>query len=223
MNRYSFTRVSANRKTGPIPTTSTERASCPPSCALFGNGCYAETGHVRIHWQRLSQGRGRNYDIDQFCGLIRSLPGDQLWRHNVAGDLPGNGDEINAAALHKIARANGRRRGFTYTHKPLTAHNLAAIEAANKTNFTINLSADNAAQADVLAATGQPVVVVIPAGSTKVTHTPHGRKIVQCPAENSARITCSNCGLCAIKNRPYLIGFAPKGTRQLHVNNLAKG
>jgi hypothetical protein len=137
--------------------------------------------------------------------------------------LPGNGDEIDADALHKIARANRGRRGFTYTHKPATADNLAAIRDATAAGFTINLSADNVAAADRLARHGLPVVVVIPADAAKVSRTPRGRKVVLCPAESSDRVTCANCGLCANASRPYLIGFKPKGAKRRAVDSIAKG
>lgn len=219
MNRFHFVRTSGNRKTGPISVTNTDAGSCPPSCGLFAE-CYAKSGHVAIHWRKLVPGAGLS--LDELCAYIRTIPGRALWRHNVAGDLPGNGDDIDAKALRKISRANKGRRGFTYTHKPLTPDNIAAITAAVGAGFTINLSADNAAAADNLAAHGLPVVVVIPADAPKVTRTPRGRKIVHCPAENSDRVTCANCGLCALADRPYLIGFKPKGVKRRAVDAIAR-
>lgn len=220
MARYSFVRASGNRKTGPIPVTNTDARTCPDSCALKGAGCYAEVGPVAWHWRKLLQD-GAGYSLDELARLIRTIPGGSLWRHNVAGDLPGNGETIDAAALHKIARANRGRRGFTYTHKPTTPANVDAMKSATAAGFTINLSADNAARADDLAAHGLPVVVVVPANAPKVTHTPRGRQIVLCPAEFTDRVTCANCGLCANASRPYLIGFKPKGARKNLVNKLA--
>lgn len=215
--RFSFVRVSGNRKTGPIPVTNTSADTCPDSCALKGAGCYAETGPTAWHWRKRTR-----LTLAEVCRLIRSIPGGSLWRHNVAGDLPGDGEVIDADALHQIARANRGRRGFTYTHKPMTAGNVRAVTDANAAGFTINLSADNATAADDLARHGLPVVVVIPADAPKVSRTPRGRKIVLCPAESSARITCANCGLCAQRSRPYLIGFKPKGARRRAVDNLAR-
>lgn len=214
--RYKFVRVSGNRKTGPIPVTYTSRDSCPDSCALKGAGCYAEQGPTRWQWNKARD------NFADLLAFIRSIPGGSLWRHNVAGDLPGAGDQLDADALHKIARANRGRRGFTYTHKPTTPANVAAMRDATRAGFTINLSADNAAAADNLARHGLPVVVVIPADAPKVSRTPHGRQIVQCPAENTPRITCANCGLCHNAARPYLIGFKPKGARRRVVDQLAK-
>jgi len=36
-------------KTGPIPVSIIERASCWSGCALYENGCYAETGALAMH------------------------------------------------------------------------------------------------------------------------------------------------------------------------------
>jgi hypothetical protein len=220
--RFAFTRVSANRKTGPIPVTNTSANTCPDSCALKGAGCYAEIGPVAWRWRKLVPASA-GYTLDELCALVRTIPGGSLWRHNVAGDLPGDNQTIDAPALRKLARANRGRRGFTYTHKPTTPDNVSAMHEATAAGFTINLSADNAARADSLAAHGLPVVVVVPADAPKVSTTPHGRKIVLCPAESSDRVTCANCGLCAVADRPYLIGFKPKGARKRIVNKLAKG
>ena len=221
--KYHFSRISRNRKTGPIPATTTERRSCPPSCAFYnGQGCYADIGHLALHWRKVGDG-SRSITLDQLAGHIQSLPRRQLWRHNQAGDLPGIGPAIDWPALRIIVKANKWKNGFTYTHKPATPENLAAMHAATLAGFTINLSADNAAHADQLSEHGLPVVVVIPGNAEKVTYTPRGRKIVLCPAESSNKINCANCGLCSDAHRSYLIGFKPKGSRKKLVNTIATG
>ena len=45
-----------NRKTGDIPTAYVARESCPPTCALLTNGCYAESYPMRAHWDKVSLG-----------------------------------------------------------------------------------------------------------------------------------------------------------------------
>ena len=220
--RFSFVRASANRKTGPMPVTNTDASTCPNSCALKGAGCYAETGPVGWQWSKRTA-PGVGLSLAELCRYIRTIGGGQLWRHNVAGDLPGAGETIDADALAKITRANRGRRGFTYTHKPDTPANIAAIKTATAAGFTVNLSADNGADADRLARHGLPLVTIIPADAGKVSHTPAGRKIVLCPAESSDRVTCVTCGICALPARPYIIGFKPKGARRRMVEQLAKG
>ena len=89
MHKYHMTLVSGNTKVGPIPVTTTSKDSCPSTCSFKGNGCYAEGGHLAIHWNRLSAGQSsRELNLEQLCGAIKSLRFKQLWRHNQAGDLP---------------------------------------------------------------------------------------------------------------------------------------
>lgn len=221
MTRYHLTRISANRKTGPIPVTITSGDTCPPSCGLF-NECYAKSGHLRLHWSHVNAG-SRGDTLANLCMDIKRMPRGQLWRHNQAGDLPGIGETIDAAALARVVAANRGRRGFTYTHKPPTRDNLAAIRDANARGFTVNLSADNPHHADRLARHNLPSVAIIPDDAPKVSYTPRGRKIVHCPAENSDRVTCATCGLCAVADRPYLIGFKPKGAKRRAVDSIARG
>jgi hypothetical protein len=59
---FHLTPVSANVKTGPIPVSTTTRESCSPVCPFFNNGCYAETGPLRLHWNAVTaQARGFTY------------------------------------------------------------------------------------------------------------------------------------------------------------------
>ena len=156
--KVHFQRVSSNAKTGPIPVTMSQKDTCPTNCALKGSGCYAESGHVNIHWQRLSDGRyddnAKVTDWDGLCANVKALPKGQLWRHNSAGDLPHTTQFISAPDVLSLADANVNRKGFTYTHhivhgQTTTAkHNRAVIKQSNALGFTINLSADNLAMAD---------------------------------------------------------------------------
>jgi hypothetical protein len=111
---FHLTPVSANAKMGPIPVSTSGAATCPLSCPLRGNGCYAELGKIAIHWRKISAG-ARGYSWDAFLDKVRALPRGQLWRHNQAGDLPGTGDTLDVPALLELVAANKGRRGFTYT------------------------------------------------------------------------------------------------------------
>jgi hypothetical protein len=91
------------------------------------------------------------YQLEGLRDAVRRLPKHQIWRHNVAGDLPGNGDKINVQMLTELVEANRGKRGFTYTHRHLSSEDLQAIRAANRSGFTINLSANTLDEADALA------------------------------------------------------------------------
>ena len=206
-----FTRVSRNAKTGPIPVTTTSEESCPAACPLKRNGCYAEGGPLAILWRKVTE-RKAGMAWDAAMAEIAKLPRGTLWRHNQAGDLPGIGDAIDADAMATLTRANKGKRGYTYTHKPMTADNAAAVSDAIAQGFAVNLSANDLAHADELASLGiAPVVVVLPADATRATMTPQGRKVAICPATISDNVNCASCGLCALTGRKAIIGFPAHG------------
>jgi hypothetical protein len=215
------TRKSRNSKTGDIPVTTTSEETCAYACPLKANGCYAEAGPLAILWRKVTA-RKAGMAWDAAMSEIAALPQGTLWRHNQAGDLPGMGDDIDVAALAALVKANRGKRGFTYTHKPVAGGNGGAIAAANAMGFTVNLSANNLAHADELAASNVgPVVVVLPADATRATVTPQGRKVAICPATISDNVTCKTCGLCAITNRKAIIGFPAHGPSKRKASAIA--
>jgi hypothetical protein len=165
--KVHFIQVSQNAKTGPIPASIVERASCWSGCVLYENGCYAESGALAMHWDRVSRGfAGGSWS--EFCAKVAALRPGRLWRYAQAGDLPGNGAEIDGALLDELIAANIGKNAITFTHKPVLGDDSVAVEnrrliaAAIKAGFTINLSADNPAHADTLAELGiAPVVTVL--------------------------------------------------------------
>lgn len=215
---YHFVRVSANSKTGKIPVTYSERKTCPPSCAHYRSDCYAEDYYTRMTWDKVPV---RGGSLSALTENIRALPEGQLWRFNVAGDLPGDGESVDPAALGEIVAANIGRRGFTYTHK-LSADAITWARHSTEWGFTVNLSADDAGGADVLAAHGLPVVCIVPIDTPERTRTPMGRDIVVCPAQTRDGITCETCGLCQKSNRAVIVGFRAHGSRAKSVDQTAR-
>jgi hypothetical protein len=165
--RVQFIAVSQNAKTGPIPASIVERASCWPGCALYENGCYAETGALALHWHRVSRGLAGG-SWSEFCAKVAALRPGRLWRYAQAGDLPGYGAAIDGKLLEELVDANAGKTVIAFTHKPVLGDDAVAVEnrrliaAAVKAGFTINLSADNPAHADKLAEPRiAPVVTVL--------------------------------------------------------------
>ena len=161
-------------------------------------------------WDKVPERGGTLADL---CDKIAALPAGQLWRMNVAGDLPGSGEDLDPVALGQIVRANTGRRGFTYTHKK-SPDAIDWVRHANRWGFTVNLSADDAGEADTLAeADVGPVCAIVPQDTPAKSWTPGGRVIVVCPAQIREDVTCQSCGLCAIPDRSVIIGFRAHGTR----------
>jgi hypothetical protein len=136
--------------------------------------------------------------------------------------------------------ANRGKRVIAFTHKPVlpdtavVAGNRSIIAAANAVGFTINLSANNPAEADAMADLEiAPVVTILAHDYARraVRHraktrpdewaetiaewrdriadlphrTPAGRRIAICPATYTSA-TCKSCGACAAP-RDAVIGF----------------
>lgn len=221
----SLTTISRNAKTGPIPVSTTSAETCPNDCP-FNNkgGCYAGNGPLNLFWQKVTA-RKLGVAWDEFTKQVSKLSKGALWRHNQAGDLPGDGVTIDSQALAKLVRANKGKRGFTYTHYDSLANqvNRDAIESANKAGFTINLSANNLAHADDLASLEiAPVAVVLPSsihGNVKLV-TPQGRKVVVCPATYRDNVSCASCGLCALQ-RDAIVGFPAHGVQKRKADAIA--
>lgn len=217
----TFIPLTSNRKLGPMPTSLTDEASCPPACPLQGKGCYAGFGFIAMHWRNVAT-RGVTWRV--FCEEIAALPHGTLWRHNEAGDLAGRGDMLDIEALGLLVAKNEGRRGFTFTAKPLRRDGeRRAVAAANQLGFTINLSAHSLEHADELAALGiAPVSVVLPEDApARGNRTPAGRRVVVCPADTSG-LTCVQCRLCSVPTRKSIIGFRSHGQGAALVSELVR-
>ncbi len=229
MNTH-LTRYSRNRKTGPIAALTIEKASCPTTCPLRdGNGCYAESGPLRLVWERAST------PWHDAMAKIRRLPKGSLLRYGQAGDLPGRGNRIDERMLFEMVDVARRLEVIAYTHKPVLGDSLVVrrnrelIDHAVKGGFLISLSADNPVHADQLAELAIAPVVTIVAhayGRRKRTETisewrdriadlpvktPGGRRIALCPATYTDT-TCEQCRVCA-RPREVIIAFPAHGGR----------
>lgn len=207
--KIHFIRESQNSKTGRIPVTYSQRETCPQSCPHYREDCYAEDYYTSMAWNKVPI---RGQSLNDVCESIEALPNGQLWRMNVAGDLPGEGESVDPVALGQIVKANLGKRGFTYTHKK----SLLAIEwarHATKWGFTVNLSADDAGEADTLADCGLPLTCIVPMDTPEKSYTPAGQTIIVCPAQTRDNVTCATCGLCQRADRRIIVGFRAHGTR----------
>ena len=220
----AFTKRSSNAKVGKIPVTTSSKATCPSSCPLLDNGCYASAGfHTNMHWNKVTSGE-RGTPLAQLCETVAKLPEGQLWRHNVAGDLIGTSDNvIDQQALYDLTMANKGRRGFTYTHYPMNhSGNQSIVRKANAEGFTVNVSTNTVAEAlATQEATGLPVVTIVAPEFWQGAHRREG--VVQCPAEYKDKVTCATCKLCSVATRKDIVGFTVHGTKAKAANVIATG
>jgi hypothetical protein len=213
---FLFTDVSTNAKTGPLPVVMVSNHTCPSTCKMLGNGCYAESGPTAIHWSKLSSGQNpRALDLDQLTHRIRAMPRGQLWRYGTAGDLP-----PDHAAVRQLAAATAARPVIAYTHR--RGDDWFAMLRSVAPQMHVNLSADSVDEADALAETGLSVVVVLRSDQTEGPYfTPAGRKIAVCPATKvnpktgASLTTCARCKVCSKpRTGGVIIGFPAHGARR---------
>lgn len=219
--QVALTMVSSNTKTGPIPTTTSDRATCPTTCPFYDKGCYAKSGPQAIHWRKVSNAE-RGFVWDEFVNQIRKIAKNQIWRHNVSGDLQHNNGNIDYKKLRQLIMANKGRRGYTYTHHKLNEHNIVSLQNANMMGFTVNVSCESIEEADrVMTEHEIPAVAVVNSDKTdRFYKTSSGRKVITCPATIHDNVTCSTCGLCQKADRDYIIAFPAHGNAKKTVNEI---
>ncbi len=197
-----------------MPVTTSTATTCPTSCPFKANGCYAYGYPLKGHWDKVTEGE-RGDDWTTFIDKIKALPPMQKWRHNQAGDLPGDMEKLDGKKCIDLAKANEGKRGFTYTHYDVLDNfqNAIIVNSMNHLGFTVNVSANNLDHADKLCDMDiAPVVVVLPIEQTTNTVTPKGRKVVVCPATFKDDVSCASCMLCEKWDRNVVVGFPAHGT-----------
>lgn len=221
--KFVLTRISRNRKLGPIPSVIASNDTCPVDCILRGRGCYAELGPLSLQWKKAND---NGMSFETLLREIRKLPRRQIWRYGTAGDLPPDRE-----SLLRLAAANQNRPVLVYTHR----RDFEAYHIATASGFHVNLSADDVHDADRLAETGLSVTVTLPSdkarrpseplsiyrkrlGGTLKSFTPKGRMVIPCPASYTD-ITCLDCQLCAQPRKGgVIVGFPAHGSRKTQID-----
>lgn len=223
--KFKFTPKSSNAKTGPIPVTMTERASCPDTCALKKNGCYADNFPLSLHWDRVES---TGIDEAKLIDKISALPNGQLWRHNVAGDLPSLAGLVDSNAFNRLIDAAKHTKPIIYTHHKLYPHNQKLFAHARAQGVVINASCENIGSAASAIKSGINAVCIMPLDAKPVTKLldPNNdqelARVVICPAQQKDSVTCASCGLCARDrvDAGVIVGFLAHGAKSKKVNKM---
>lgn len=211
MIKYSLS--AGNSKTGAMLLVRSPRSTCPDSCGLKGNGCYAENFPLVLHWMKQDT---VGVDFATVLYAVRTLPKGSIWRLFEAGDFepsPENPELISSQQVISLIAANNGKRGFGYTHYPVWP-NLEVLQLMNSSGLTINASADTIEQAKLYFGLGLPTVVVVSEKFPKDSVV-EGMRVVVCPNQSTpTKPTCLQCQMCAKPDRDYIIGFRAHGTKK---------
>ena len=209
--RFHLTPKRSNAKTGPVAVTTSSRATCSPTCPFFQNGCYADGGPLRFHWDKVSRGeRGKPWR-DHLADLAALPAGSQL-RLNQAGDLPATDGKISRLYARALAAAVRHLKAWTYSHHKLTPSNLQILRFLNRQGLTVNCSTETESAADAAVAAGLPAVLAVNSEESRAQwSTAAGNRVIVCPAQQRDGVTCSDCMLCHKRGRRVVVAFLAHG------------
>jgi len=228
---YYVTKASGNGKTGKMLVVTAPNSTCPNACPLKGSGCYAEYGPLGMLWRRVSEcepgetfkwgkSRPKAWSWEEVIEAINTH-GNKLWRYGQAGDLPGDGDRLDAEKVNDLIEANNGRPNIAFTHYDMgDEHNRNLVKEANNKGFTVNLSANSLDHADELVRYNVgPVVTIAPADTKDKIVTKDGNTAVVCPHMTHG-VTCEDCGLCSHAERKTIVMFPVHGTGKRKAGSL---
>jgi len=226
MNGVKYVVNSSNKKLSKFNKVDATYASiqktCPSTCKLKGEGCYAELGPTGIYAGRLDKeadnltalqiARAEVKEIDSsYRG--KEIPNGRNLRLHVAGDcrIPSGVRIINAA----VGRWKGRggKSAWSYTHA------WDRVMRDEWSNVSMLASVDSIDEVPFARANGYaPSIVVTEHKSNKVYTLPGSDvKWIPCPAQTRG-VGCVECGLCLNADRLFAenkgIAFAVHGVRK---------
>lgn len=218
-NAVTVVGESKNQKTGKVAATYAPiEQTCPKSCSLRDQGCYAQNSYTGLHVERLEKAAGRSRPL----GLARlearlvaalRVPSGRPLRLHVSGDARTNeAAKALAKGVNKY-RANGGGPAWTYTH--------AWRQVDRQSWGSVSVLASCETEDDAFFARGYgyaaALVVDEHPENGKAWRDSYGAKWIPCPAQ-TAGVQCIKCRLCFDADRLHDqrsgIAFAVHGSRK---------
>jgi hypothetical protein len=217
----SVVEVSRNEKTGPVSATYAPQSTCPSTCPLRGNGCYAESGPAGATTARVNL-NSEGASITELARIeaegIRSLSGKLPLRIHVVGDA--NTDEC-ASIIAEAAEDHTRKFGqpvWTYTHAWRT------VRRESWGNVSVLASCESPAQAREAMARGYAASIVTSSHDGASVTFKDGVKVLPCPQQTGTKNNCAGCQLCfkgeTLLRHRIVIGFAVHGIQKTRALNV---
>ena len=210
--------LSQNSKIGDASATYVTQDSCPDSCSLKKNGCYAENNLVGIITSKLNKAASGQYKPLEIAkaeaAAIGTLTGKRPLRVHVVGDCRTNGAaKVVARAMAGHTRKHGMK-AWSYTHA------WKGVKAASWLGQSVLASCESTQDAKKAMELGYAVALVVPEFASSKAYMLDGLKVLPCPAQ-TGDTNCSLCRLCmgskSLLAKKVVIGFEPHGNRKSKV------
>ena len=186
---------SKNSKVGDVAATYAPIAqTCPVSCPLRNNGCYAQSGNVGFKVRRTEEySEGMNGDTvatlegDEIADMASHAPAGHAMRIHVSGDATSD------------YRAQQMARGARVWAGPIWSYTHAWDEVTRESwgRVSVLASCETLSQVILAAAKGYAAALVVashPENGRAFT-TPLGVKVIPCPSQTRG-VACTDCRLC---------------------------
>lgn len=185
---------SKNAKVGDVAATYAPISkTCPESCPLRDNGCYAQSGNVGFKVRRTEEySDGLDGDTvailegDEIADMARHAPDGHALRIHVSGDA------ITPFRAAQMARGAAGWQGpvWSYTHA------WGSVPRASWGRVSVLASCETLAGVQLAAALGYAAALVVASHpddgrATRV----NGVKLIPCPAQ-TRDVKCTDCQLC---------------------------
>lgn len=201
------------------------KRTCPDSCSLKGDGCYAETSYSGIITRRLNR-RARNYSPLKIAraeakAIDRSyrggsIPDGRMLRIHVAGDSRTvKGTRVISAAVSRWKKRGGTH-AWSYTHA------WEHVPRKEWGQVSVLASIETTKDVEVVRAQGYaPAIIVDQHFSEKAYQLPGSdATFIPCP-QQTRDVACADCKLCMKADWLFSsnrgIAFAAHGVRRNNV------
>jgi hypothetical protein len=203
--------LSANRKLGPVATTSVSQVSCPQGCPWYDGGrhgspCYANNGFLGWSTAKLNGAEGNHIDAArEEAEVIQRLSGSRPLRLHVVGDCKDTRSAQLVAKASHVYKAKHGEPVWTYTH--------AWKQVSRKAwgDVSVLASCDTSGEVVQASAQGYATAIVVDYFESSKTYVRDGIKIVPCPQETGRIGFCTDCRLCfkddLLRRANITIGF----------------
>jgi hypothetical protein len=205
---------SHNSKVGDVAATYAPISmTCPTSCPLRDNGCYAQSGNVGFKVRRTEEySAGLNGDTvatlegDEIADMARHAPKGHALRIHVSGDATTD------------YRARQMARGASVWNGPVWSYTHAWATVARESwgRVSVLASCESVSQVILAAWRGFAAALVVaehPADG-RAYRTPEGVKVIPCPSQTRG-VLCTDCRLCwddqLLMRQGACIAFAAHG------------
>lgn len=186
---------SKNAKVGDVAATYAPIAqTCPASCPLRNNGCYAQSGNVGFKVRRTEEySDGMNGDTvatlegDEIADMAAHSPAGHAMRIHVSGDATSD------------YRALQMARGASVWNGPIWSytHAWAEVSRISWGRVSVLASCETLSQVILAAAKGYAAALVVAShpDNGRAFTTPEGVKVIPCPSQTRG-VLCTDCKLC---------------------------